>query len=325
MFIVGLKRLERERGSGWLDCPRCHEHALQDVVDAMRFAALGLFRLAPVQRTRMIICRRCGFERVATAAEVAHLETMGRPLQRTWFVPFGALFVLLIVVLGYLVFAAPNGAGDASGISYVSLDTVGTNQIPLLHAKLDVPQGWEATFLTKVDDPPPPRLEVSTTSTGLEKIVLAQFTDSPTLAALVANHFSDQSSLQATGFPSQPPPATCVKLGGVPAARITIDYHSGGGGARIIMYAFFHGGRGYTLSYVASGQGNLEAMQKIAARGARTLTFTGAESPPSVSPSPSASASPGESASAQPGGSASAQPGGVVTASPSPAYTVNCH
>src|ERR1035437_9397287 len=91
LFIVGLKRLERARGSGWLDCPNCHEHALQDVVDTMRFASIAFYRLGPVERTRFLICRRCGYRREASAAELGSLETMGRPLRRAWLVPIGGL------------------------------------------------------------------------------------------------------------------------------------------------------------------------------------------------------------------------------------------
>ena len=65
MFIAGVKRLDRTRGSGWLECPNCHEQALQDVVDSMRFLTLGFYRFEPVSRTRFLICRRCGFKREA--------------------------------------------------------------------------------------------------------------------------------------------------------------------------------------------------------------------------------------------------------------------
>src|ERR1700680_658852 len=101
--------MERERGSGGLDCPNCHEHALQDVVDAMRFLSVGFFRVTPTERTRYLICRRCGFRRGAAPAELAFLETMARPLRRAWFVPFGGLSLVLIAVIIYFGFAAPSG------------------------------------------------------------------------------------------------------------------------------------------------------------------------------------------------------------------------
>lgn len=304
MFIVGLKRLERERGSGWLDCPNCHEHALQDVLDAMRFAALGFFRFSPVQRTRYLICRRCGFRRVGTDDEVEHLETMGRPLRRAWFVPFGALSVLLLAALVYFAFASPTGSANVIGLTFTNL-----NAGALLPATLDIPQNWDATFFTKPDDQPPPRLEVTTTSTGLEKIVLAKFTDSPTLAAAIVNHFTDQTSLETTGFPANPPKASCAKVGGVKAALVKIPFSSAGSKSEIILYAFLRGGYSYTLTFVAAGGDNITTMEGVANRAVSTLKFTAAPSSPSPGASPSASPSPSPP---------------VPGTSPTPSYAVSC-
>ena len=60
MFIAGIRKFDRVRGDGWLDCPNCHEHAAQDVVDEMRFAALSFYRFSPSARGRLRRCRRCG-------------------------------------------------------------------------------------------------------------------------------------------------------------------------------------------------------------------------------------------------------------------------
>jgi hypothetical protein len=307
LFIVGLKRLERERGSGWLDCPNCREHALQDVVDAMRFASIGFFRLTPVERQRWLICRRCGFRREATDGELTSLETMGRPLRRAWFVPFGGLSLLLVGALVYVGFASPSGGATVLGITFTNL-----NATALLPATLDIPQDWNATFFTKPDDQPPPRLEVTTTSTGLEKIVFAKFTDSSTLAEAIVNHFSDQSSLQSTGFPSDPPTATCTTVGGVPAAVVTIPFSNSGAAAKIIMYAFLKGGVAYGMTFVAAGPDNVVTMAGVAKRSTETLKFIAGGSAPSASASPSPSPSPTASASPLPG------------SSPTPAYTVSC-
>lgn len=304
MFIVGLKRLERERGSGWLDCPNCHEHALQDVVDAMRFAALWFYRFTPVERKRYLICRRCGFRREATDEELSTLETMGRPLRRAWFVPFGVLAIVIVLVAAYLGFASPSTGADVLGITFTNL-----NVGQLAPATLDIPQNWNTTFFTKPDDQPPPRLEVTTTSTGLEKIVLAKFGDSPTLSDLVLNHFADQTSLETTGFPSTPPKASCTTVGGTAAALVKIPFSSAGAKSEIIMYAFIKNSVDFTLTFVGAGADNVTVMEGVAKRAADTFKFTG-----TPSPSASPSASPGASPSAAPSPSASA----------TPSYTVSC-
>lgn len=309
MFIVGLKRLERARGSGWLDCPNCHEHALQDVLDTMRFASIAFYRLGPVERTRFLICRRCGFRREASAAELGSLETMGRPLRRAWLVPIGGLSLVVIAAVVYFGFAAPSGSSSVAGITFTTI-----NAGHLLPAALDVPQDWNATFFTKADDQPPPRLEVTTTSTGLEKIVLAKFTDSSRLSDLVVTHFADQTSIQSTLFPAVPPKATCTKVGGVPSAEVKVPFLNSGAKSEIIMYAFIHGGLGYTLTFVASGTDNVTTMEQIAQKTAGSFKFvasTSTASPNSASASASAAASPSASPAA-------------AAASPTPAYVVSC-
>jgi hypothetical protein len=311
LFIVGLKRMERARGSGWLDCPNCHEHALQDVVDAMRFASVGFFRLTPVERKRFLICRRCGFRREASDAEIENLETMGRPLHRAWFVPFGGLSLVILAALVYYGFAAPSGGANVLGITFTNL-----NVSALLPATLDIPQNWNASFFTKPDDQPPPRLEVTTTSTGLEKIVLAKFTDSATLSDAILNHFADQESLETAGFPSNPPAANCTQMGKLPAAYVKIGYAIAGDKAEAIMYAFIKNGLAYTLTFVASGADNITLMEGIAKHAASSFKFLAAAS---------ASSSAGASATPSPSPSPSPAPAPAPGVSPSPAYVVSCH
>ena len=305
MFIVGLKRLERERGSGWLDCPNCHEHALQDVVDAMRFAALGFFRFTPVQRRRQLICRRCGFRRDAEDSELDALETMGRPLRRAWFVPFGVISILVLLGVAYFAFASPSQGSSILGVSFTKLDAQ-----QLLPATLDVPQNWDTTFFTKPDDQPPPRVEITTTSTGLEKIVLARQTDSSTIAQAIVNHFSDETSIESTGFPSDPPKASCAKLGGATAAYVRIPFSNAGNKSEIIMYAFTHGGATYTLTFVASGSDNITTINQVADHAVSSFRFTSG-SAPSVSATPSASPSPTPAS-------------GGPSPSATPTYSVSC-
>jgi hypothetical protein len=307
LFIVGLKRMERERGSGWLDCPNCHEHALQDVTDAMRFAAVGFFRLTPVERTRYLICRRCGFRREAKDDELNSLETMGRPLRRAWFVPFGALSLVLLAGLVYLGFASPVGSANVLGISFTNLNTGS-----LLPATVDIPNNWDTTFFTKPDDQPPPRLEVTTTSTGLEKIVLAKFTDSKTLADIIVNHFTDQTSLETENYPSTPPKASCSKIGGVPAAFVTIPFKSAGDKSEIILYGFIKNGVEYTLTFVASGADNITVMEGVAKKAVESFKFL------------AASASASAAASATPSPPPTPAPSPAPGSSPTPAYTVSC-
>src|ERR1700737_682653 len=82
MFFAGIRHSDRVRGAGWLDCPNCHEHAAQDVVDEMSFVALLFYRFFPVRRRRVLVCRKCGYRRPATSDQMASLETSGKPIHR---------------------------------------------------------------------------------------------------------------------------------------------------------------------------------------------------------------------------------------------------
>ena len=103
VFVAGVRSIDRVRGSGWLDCPRCGEHTAQDVVDEMRFVALLGYRFTPVGRRRMLICRHCGYRREASAAELAGLRTAGQRIRRAWLVPIGLIPLLVAGIVALVI------------------------------------------------------------------------------------------------------------------------------------------------------------------------------------------------------------------------------
>ena len=68
LLILGVRVFDRVRGSGWMDCPQCKEHAMQDVVDRLTFLRIGGYRLGIVTRRRDLLCRRCGFRQIGRAS-----------------------------------------------------------------------------------------------------------------------------------------------------------------------------------------------------------------------------------------------------------------
>src|SRR5205807_1935554 len=82
------------------------------------------------------------------------------------------------------------------------------------------------------------------------------------------------------------------------------------------LYAFFHDGIGYTLTYVAKGTAQFSTLDQVADTVDRSLSFTGTETP-APCPSPSPSSSPSAAATATPGATPSATFPGFAT-SPQP-------
>jgi hypothetical protein len=322
VFVAGIRTIDRVRGSGWLDCPNCHEHASQDVVDQMRFVALLGYRFTPVGRTRLLVCRRCGYRRPA-AAEMPHLSTGGRRIGRAWLVPIGLL--PLIVILGGALFVANRHGPSIEDVLSFTRDTTQ----PVAPMTLRRPLSWNALPQT---DSPPPSYTVSDPTQRMV-ITLRRITDSDTLEQLLANHYTDDNGINDSGVPSSPPNPTVVKIAGTSGLMVKFSYTSTGEPAQTAFYAFFHDGIGYTLSYVARGQAQFDTLDQVADTVNASLSFTGTETPapcpsPTPSPSPSASPSPGATpaptfpafeTSPQPctGGAATASPSGSAPASPS--------
>ena len=322
MFVAGIRTIDRVRGGGWLDCPNCHEHASQDVVDEMRFLALLGYRFTPVGRKRVLVCRRCGYRRPAEP-EMPDLNTGGRRIQRAWLVPIGLLpFVAAAAATLVVVTRHPPRIEDV--LSF----TRDTAQ-PVAPMSLRRPLAWNASPQT---DSPPPSYTVSDPTQRMV-ITLRRITDSESLAQLLANHYMDDNGINDSGVPATAPEATTVKIAGASGLMIKFMYTSTGEPAQTTFYAFFHDGIGYTLSYVAHGQAQFDTLSAVADTVNASLSFTGTETPapcpsatPSPSPSPSTSPAVGVTPSPTfPAFATSPQPctGGEATAgaSPSPSGT----
>jgi hypothetical protein len=322
VFVAGIRRIDRVRGGGWLDCPNCHEHASQDVVDEMRFLALLGYRFTPTGRKRLLVCRRCGYRRPAEP-EMPNLETGGRRVQRAWLVPIGLLpFILAAAATLFVVTRHPPSIEDVLSFTRDTAE-------PVAPMSLRRPLAWNASPQT---DTPPPSYVVSDPTQRMI-VTLRRITDSDSLSQLIATHYTDDSGINDTGVPATPPAATTVKIADATGLTIKFTYSSTGEPAQTVLYAFFHDGIGYTLSYVAHGQAQFVTLDQVADTLNASLSFTGTETPapcpsatPSPSPSPSTSPAVGVTpAQTFPAFATSPQPctGGeaTATAAPSPSGT----
>lgn len=279
MFIAGIRRLDRTRGDGWLDCPNCGEHASQDVVDQMRFAGLGFYRFAPVARTRILICKRCNFKREASAEEMGRLRTVGRGVARAVMFPIGLLPFFLIAVL--VVALATRSAASDSGISYsdIKLD-------PIAPATLKLPTSYNHSALPS-SDPINPPVYVASDATGILIIRLRHYLVNDSAANILAQHFNDDVGLNANGFPTDPPKTDKVSIGGVDGLKAQVDYSQSNQQAVISYYAFNKDGNSYILSFQELGTSGVAEAKNVESTVAGNLTFNG-KATPAPSPSPSA-------------------------------------
>ena len=356
MFTLAVKRLDRTRGSGWLDCPYCHEHAAQDVVDRMTFLAgllggvivvplIGLvialvtgyvmpvvsavllvlllmlisFRYSPVQRVRLLRCRRCGYERPAgehaalgmrlvASDEMRALDTAGEPIAKAWLFPVGTS-LLLIVMLLFVAFIASSANTGPHGLQYVA--KTATKVAP--DVTLNVPNSWNFDVNA---DATPPFLSVSDTSGSSFQIVLLRDATTGDLNQLMDMHFRDQVGINDSGVPQTPPTGVCDTVGDTPAYKEMLNYQQAGQNAILIIYTFAHDGVGYVITFTATGDQGISDMKLIAEQVTKSVKFSGKETPapsPSESPgatptpTPTPTPSPSESASS----SASASPNAV--------------
>jgi hypothetical protein len=191
------------------------------------------------------------------------------------------------------------------------------------------PLSWNASPQT---DSPPPSYTVSDPTQRMV-ITLRRITDSDSLEELLANHYMDDNGINDSGVPTSPPRPTVVKIAGTTGLMVRFMYTSTGEAAQTVLYAFFHDGIGYTLSYVARGQAQFDTLSQVADTVNASLSFTATETPaPCPSPTPSASPSSSPSVGATPaptfpafetspqpctGGSPAASPAASVSASPS--------
>jgi hypothetical protein len=289
MLIAGLRHLDRVRGSGWLDCPNCHEHASQDVIDDMTFVeALG-YRFAPIGRRRVLVCRRCRYRRPATPGEMNHLETGGQPVHRAIMAPFGIIGLAVIggiIGLIYLVSqSASNAAANASVIQYTSQNA------QVFPATFQGPSAWNYDPQGDTD----PKYIKASDSGGRMYFVIRRVIDSTSLQDILKNHFTDEVGLNTTGFPDTPPKSQTTKVGNQSAIWVRAHYTQGAENDEQDIYCFAHNGVGYVITYVALGDDAIKTIRGVADNVNASVHFTATETPPpapSETPTAEPSASP---------------------------------
>ena len=292
MNFAGPRHLDRVRGTGWLDCPNCHEHAAQDVIDDMTFVeALG-YRFAPVARKRMLVCRRCGFRRRATPEEMTHLETGGTPIKRAIMAPVGLIGLGVIAGIVGLVYAISQSQSNAAALA---------NQINYVNQNAQVfPMTFSGPSAWNYDpegDQDPKFIKVSD-SGGRMYFVIRRVIDSTSLEDMLSKHFTDEVGLTTTGFPDTPPHPSQTKIAGQEALSVRVHYNQGAENDEQNIFLFAHNGVGYVITYVALGDDAIKTMHGVATTVNSSIKFTATETPPPApSESPSPSASPSASAS----------------------------
>ena len=286
MFIAGLRHLDRTRGTGWLDCPNCHEHAAQDVVDDMTFLQLLFYRFSPVGRKRMLVCRKCGYRRPATPEETRHLETAGAPVHRAVMAPVGVIgLAVAAAIIGTVAWVGQSSANALANQS-ISLTGQSGQAVPV---NFQGPSAWNYDPSTD----PVPSMKVSD-SGGRMYFVIKRVTDGSTLEQLLTAHYSDEVGITTTGFPDKPPAADKAVVGGQNAIVVKVDYFAGAEKDQQQIYVTSHNGVGYVVTYVALGDAAVKTMTTLAQEVNKSISFTSTnETPPPVqSPSPGASPSP---------------------------------
>lgn len=315
---------ERERASGWLDCPNCHEHAQQDVVDRMTFLALWFWRLTPVRRHRLLVCRKCGYRRPATPQEMSKLNTAGKPVHRAWLAPIGGLPIYIVVAVILLINVFSSGAA-AGGVSLVKDGATG-----LAPLEYERPSTWIQDLDTTGSVP---RMLINAQTGGLQIIIERVADGGGGLDQLLKDHFADFSGLNSSGLPTTPPAGKDTTVAKQKARRIELNYKQQGQNAQAIIYAFQHGGVGYVLTFVANSDAQITQMKEISAAFVESMTFTkdetascststatGAASPAATtSTSTSTSTSSGASSTPAPCPSPSPSPS-AATPSPTPTH-----
>jgi hypothetical protein len=290
MWIAGLRHLDRVRGSGWLDCPNCHEHAAQDVIDDMTFVEAIGYRFAPVARQRVLVCRRCNYRRAMTAEEMQNLETGGARIHRAVMAPIGVAGLALIAAIVGAIYLVSKNEAVALGNQEISFVEQNAQVFPMT---FDGPSAWN---YDPEKDSDPPYIKASD-SGGRMYFVIRRVTDSRSLEDMLKNHFNDEVGITTTGFPDKPPPADKATVGGLNAISVRIHYNQGAENDEQNIYCFAHDGVGYVITYVALGDDAIKTMHGVADKVDASLKFTAQETPP---PAPSESPSPSGSATASP-------------------------
>ncbi|MGI8847468.1 MAG: hypothetical protein ACR2GX_04275 [Candidatus Dormibacteria bacterium] len=285
-LVLSLRDNDRVRGSGWLDCPDCGEHAQQDVVDRLRFVRLFGYRLGIIHRHRHLLCRRCQYRRRA-GQEMRALNTAGTPIRHAWLAPVGLIGLLLSALVVYFGFVAAPPAAEAAKISYLPVDASTEVAAPYTY---DEPVGWNHN----PDIDPKTKIKYEhvsiTTSDGQTDIFIRRFpTDASTsLGGLVVLHYKDDANLGTPDYPATPPKAACATVGGQKAAKFTVAYDLRGQKAESTFYVFVRQSWAYVIDFTALQPGAITALAPIRDHIISSFKFTGSEPPaPVASPSPS--------------------------------------
>lgn len=283
-------RADRVRGTGWLDCPNCHEHASQDVVDQMTFAAVLTYRLTPILRRRVLVCRKCGFRRAATAGEMRSLETAGKPIRRAWLFPIGVLPVAVVLLITLTV--ANHKTLADTGETFASVDARPAANVVFL---LPVEYNRE----TDIDSSPDLFTYTATDPAGRLTIKIRHFKTRLTIDELLG-HFADDTGINSLDVPAKTPAASPSKVADLDAQKLTYQYKESGDTVEVTMFAFFHDGVGYTITFRAAGTDTIKSYPDIESHVISSLTFPPGSQETAPPPTPGASPSPAPTPSPSP-------------------------
>ena len=291
MFLTRpfVRRQDRVRGTGWLDCPNCHEHTSQDVVDQMTFACFTFYRLSPIYRKRFLVCRRCGYRRRATREELQRLETSGKAVRRAWLFPVGAL--PLVVIAGTVLYVGNHSTEAVSSVTYgvVSLEPVTVGQ-------LKIPVDYNRSKDASVD---PPTFTASNLG-GTLIIRLRRIPLNMTAAQIMATQLTaDASAFEDVDFPQTvadlPSKPKGISIAASNGLTTTFGFKHGSQNAQMTLNTFNHFGVSYTLSFEQFGDDSIKSNGTIISDITKSLEMINnhetAAPIPSLSPLPSPTAS----------------------------------
>jgi hypothetical protein len=294
MFLMRpfVRRYDRVRGNGWLDCPNCHEHTSQDVVDEMTFACIAFYRLTPIFRRRRLVCRRCQYRRAATREEMQALETSGKRIRRAWLFPVGATPIFLMAALTLYVANHSTEAVSSVTFGVVSLQ-------PITVGDIRIPVDYNRTKDTEVDPP----TFTATNLGGTLIIRLRRFPVNQTAAQIMAaNLTADESAFEDTGFPQTindlpaPPKYASSLSAAVNGLQTTFTFKHGTDNAQMLLITFNHNGISYTFSFESIGDASINSNGDITKTIATSLNLINNHETAGPIPSPSPGVSPAATA-----------------------------
>ncbi len=318
--LVGVlvKQRSRIRGSGWLICPNCHEHASQDVVDQMTFLSFFFYRLTPVARHRILHCRRCDFKRPSTSGEMAKLETSGTSIKRAWLFPVGLIGILAAAFFGYVFIV---GSADSAVIGDLKFSPISGGVIAPA-VQVEIPNTWNVAFAKSHT---PPQMIVNETSGTQMAIYVIRDPGHVTLQTMMEAHYKDIVNFNAQQVPRSVPAGECAHLGGEAAYKIEYTFKAAGNKAVMIVYVVVHDGVGYALTFTGQSDDGITKITAIAHHVSGSFEFTAQETPdPSAIASASPSVAPTPTPTPTPIAATTPAPSGTPTATPGPTPDYAC-